>query len=248
MKLIQAQNDQAVGELAAQKFIEVIGKKKDAVLGLATGTSPLSTYSALVNAYRNGKVSFREVRTLNLDEYVGLTEDDEQSYHRFMRENLFDPTDISLENTHVPCGTIDPEIACKEYDALLDRYPIDLQLLGIGGNGHIGFNEPGTPFTQRTHLVNLTEKTRHDNARLFASLDDVPKQAVTTGIYDILRAKELLLVVMGENKAEAVAKMLRDPISEDCPATVLRDHPHVTVIADAAALKLLKKEELEALK
>lgn len=248
MKLIQAQNDQEVGKLAAQRFIEVIEKKRDAVLGLATGTSPLSTYAALVSAYRRGEVSFKKVRTLNLDEYVGLDENNEQSYHRFMRENLFDLVDIKPENTHVPCGTIDPETACKEYDALLDRYPIDLQLLGIGGNGHLGFNEPGTPVTQRTHLVNLTENTRRDNSRLFHSLDEVPKQAITTGIYDILRAKEILLIVLGENKANAVAKMLRDPITEACPATILRKHPNVTVVADAAALKLLSKEELEALK
>ena len=248
MKLLQAKNDQAVGELAAQRFIEVIEKKKNAVLGLATGTSPLSTYVTLVGAYRAGKVSLKEVRTLNLDEYIGLDENDEHSYHRFMRETFFDPTDIRLENTHIPCGTGDPDAAFKEYDALLDRYPIDLQLLGVGGNGHLGFNEPGTPLTQRTHIVDLTEKTRHDNARLFPSLAEVPKQAITMGMYDILRAKELLLVVMGENKAEAVAKMLRDPITEACPATALRKHPNVTVIADPASLKLLTKEELEALK
>ena len=248
MRLIQAQNEAELGELAAQKFIEVIGKKKNAVLGLATGTSPLSTYAALVSAYHRGIVSFREVRTLNLDEYVGLDENNEQSYHRFMRENLFDLVDIKPENTHVPCGMIDPDTACKEYDALLDRYPIDLQLLGIGGNGHLGFNEPGTPLTQRTHLVNLTENTRRDNSRLFSSLDEVPKQAITTGIYDILRAREILLVVLGENKANAVANMLRDPIGETCPATVLRKHPNVTVVADAAALSLLTKQELEALK
>lgn len=248
MKLLQAKDEAAIGALAAQKFIEIITKKPNAVLGLATGTSPLSTYAALVEAYRAGKVSFAAVRTLNLDEYVGLDENDEQSYHRFMRENLFDLTDIDPKNTHVPSGTIDPDVACREYDALLDRYPIDLQLLGIGGNGHLGFNEPGTPFSQRTHLVNLTEHTRRDNARLFSSFDEVPKQAITTGIYDILRAKELLLVVMGENKAAAVASMLRDPISSDCPATVLRTHPNVTVIADPDALKLLTQKELEVLK
>ena len=248
MKLILAKDEAALGELAAKKFIEVIHKKHDAVLGLATGSSPLSTYAALVDAYRRGEVSFKEVRTLNLDEYVGLDANDEQSYHRFMRENLFDLVDIKPENTYVPNGTIDPDAACGEYDALLDRYPIDLQLLGIGGNGHLGFNEPGTPFSSRTHLVNLTEKTRHDNSRLFASIDEVPKQAITTGIRDILRAKEILLVVMGENKANAVAKMFQDPLSEDCPATVLRTHPNVTIIADHAALKYLTEQELEALK
>lgn len=249
MKLILAQNEQDLGAKAARIFLDLIEKKPDATLGLATGSSPLSTYAALVDAYKRGLVSFSRVHTLNLDEYVGLSPEDNESYHYFMKQNLFDSIDIDPANTHLPTAdAADLDAACKEYDALIDRFPIDLQLLGIGGNGHLGFNEPGTPVDSRTHLVNLTEKTRRDNSRLFPRLDCVPKQAITMGIGDILRAKAILLIAFGENKADALEKMLKGPLTVDCPASILRTHPNVTLIADHTALKNFSKQELEAWK
>ncbi|MBQ7172612.1 MAG: glucosamine-6-phosphate deaminase [Clostridia bacterium] len=248
MKLILAQNEADLGKKAAAIFLDTIQKKSHATLGLATGSSPISTYAALINAYQKGLVSFSRVHTLNLDEYVGLAPENDQSYHYFMKQNLFDSIDIDPANTHLPTAdAADLDAACKEYNDLIDRFPIDLQLLGIGGNGHLGFNEPGTPFDIRTHLVDLTEKTRKDNSRLFPSLNCVPKQAITMGIGDILKAKAILLIAFGENKASAIENMLKGPISPACPASVLRTHPNVTLVADAAALKNLDKKDLEIL-
>ena len=247
MKLILAKNDRDLGEKAAEIVLETLAANPAAVLGLATGSSPVSTYYSLICAYRANRVSFAGVRTLNLDEYVGLSPDNGQSYHYYMKKYLFDSVDLAPENTHIPNGNGDPTRACREYDALLDRFPIDLQLLGLGANGHLGFNEPGTPRTLRTHLVNLTEKTRQDNARFFQSISDVPKQAITMGLYDILRAKRILILVSGERKAAAVARMIREDPSENCPATLLKTHPAVTLVADRAALSALTDDELEKL-
>lgn len=214
----------------------------EVVLGLATGSSPVGLYRELVRRYREGAISFARARTFNLDEYVGLGADHPQSYARFMRERLFDHVDMDLERAHIPDGkAADPEAEARRYEALLQRFgPIDAQILGIGTNGHIGFNEPGTPFSARTHVVTLAEETRRSNARFFASIDEVPRQAITMGIANILEAREILLLARGEAKAEALAKAFCEPPTPAVPASALQNHSSVTLLLDRAAAKGLE--------
>ena len=212
--------------------------KPDSVLGLATGSSPIGTYDQLVDWYHKGDVDFSAVRTVNLDEYRGLTRENEQSYYYFMHKHLFDRVNIVKENTHVPNGMAeDEEKECVEYEKLIASLGgVDIQLLGIGRNGHIGFNEPDNSFAARTHCVNLTESTIDANKRFFASADEVPKQAYTMGIGTIMRARKILLIANGEDKAEAVVKALYGSITPEVPASVLQLHQDVTIVADKAAL------------
>ena len=214
--------------------------KPDCVLGLATGSTPIGAYKQLAAWYEKGDVDFAEVSTYNLDEYRGLSHDDPQSYHYFMRENFFDHINIDLNNTHVPDGSNpDAAAACSEYDKIVAAagYP-DLQLLGIGNNGHIGFNEPDDHFSKGTHCVDLTESTIQANSRLFDSIDDVPRQAYTMGTQTIMYARMILVVANGEAKAQAVHDMCYGPVTPACPASILQLHTNCVVVADEAALSL----------
>ena len=240
MKVIVTENYEEMSNQAAQLIIEVIKNNPNAVLGLATGTSPIGTYQNMIKDHKENGTSYKNVKTVNLDEYVGLTADHDQSYAYFMRKNLFDDLDIDQTNTHLPCGSApDAQKECDRYNALLDTMKQDVQVLGIGSNGHIGFNEPNTPFDSVTHLVDLTENTIKDNSRLFKSIDEVPHQALSMGIKNIMQAKSIIMVVSGKNKAQAVYDMVKGEVSPVCPASVLQLHPFVTVICDKEAASLL---------
>ena len=197
----------------------------------------MGTYKKIVEAYNNGEVDFSKVKTYNLDEYCGIDRNHPQSYYYFMHDNLFNHVDIVEENTHVPYAApgSDLEAEAKKYTEALNSVELDLQLLGIGGNGHIGFNEPGTSFTQETFIVKLAEKTRQDNKRFFNSIDEVPTHAMTMGIANIMRAKSILMLISGSAKADTVVNLLKGEITPEFPASVLHNHPNVTVIIDEAA-------------
>ena len=211
------------------------------VLGLATGSTPEGAYKYLVDWYKQGMLSFKDVLSVNLDEYVGLAPTHDQSYRYFMQSNLFDHVDIVPEHTRVPDGlTKDPKAFCAEYDAYIRSLGyVDLQLLGIGRNGHIGFNEPGDCFVKETHVVDLAESTIDANARFFASAADVPRQALTMGIGCIMAARRVLVAASGADKADAVASMVKGPITPEVPASILQLHPDVVLVADEAALSKL---------
>ena len=194
----------------------------------------------LIEDCKENGTSYKNVSTVNLDEYVGLTADHDQSYAYFMRTNLFDHIDIDLKNTNLPCGSApDAQKECDRYNALLETMKQDVQVLGLGSNGHIGFNEPGTPLESVTHLVDLTENTIKDNSRLFNSIDEVPRQALSMGIKNIMQAKSILMVVSGKNKAAAVKGMVQGPVTPELPASVLQLHPFVTIVCDKDAASLL---------
>ncbi len=240
MKVIITENYDEMSKKAAEIMIELVKKNPNAVLGLATGSSPIGMYKAMAEDCANGGASYKNVSTVNLDEYVGLTADHDQSYAYFMRTNLFDHIDIDQKNTNLPCGSApDAKAECDRYNALLETMKQDVQVLGLGSNGHIGFNEPNTPFDSVTHLVDLTENTIKDNSRLFNSIDEVPRQALSMGIKNIMQAKSILMVVSGKNKAEAVRGMVKGEITPALPASVLQLHPFVTVICDKDAASLL---------
>jgi len=242
MKIIIAENYNHMSEIAARLISKVIIEKPCATLGLATGTSPIGTYRLLIDNYEKGILSFDKINTVNLDEYVGLDFDNEQSYHYFMNDNLFSHVNIPKENVHIPNGLgNDLKGNCKDYDEILKKYPRDLQLLGLGGNGHIGFNEPGTPFKSFTHIVDLTERTIKDNSRLFSDPKDVPKQAITMGIMEICRAKKIILLASGKSKADAVYAMVSGDVTENCPASVLQLHNDATLIIDKDAASKLDR-------
>lgn len=240
MKVIITENYDEMSKKAAEIMIELVKKNPNAILGLATGSSPIGMYKAMAEDCANGGASYKNVSTVNLDEYVGLTADHDQSYAYFMRTNLFDHIDIDQKNTNLPCGSAkDAQAECDRYNALLENMKQDVQVLGLGSNGHIGFNEPGTPFDSVTHLVDLTENTIKDNSRLFNSIDEVPRQALSMGIKNIMQAKSILMVVSGKNKAEAVRGMVKGEITPNLPASVLQLHPFVTIICDKDAASLL---------
>ncbi len=242
MRIIRAKDYQDVSRKAANIIAAQIHLKPDCVLGLATGSSPVGTYKELIEKYRSGELDFSRVRTVNLDEYVGLTADHDQSYAYFMRENLFNHVNIDLASCNIPDGmNPDAEAECARYDAVIAGFGgADLQLLGLGPNGHIGFNEPGPAFVKRTNKVELAAKTIDANARFFAKREDVPKYAYTMGIGGIMQAKRVLLVVNGENKAQAVKDCFFGPICPQAPGSILQLHPDFTLIADDAALSLVE--------
>ena len=242
MRIYREKDYDAMSRRAATIIAAQIVAKPDCVLGLATGSSPVGTYKNLVAWNKQGDISFKEVRSVNLDEYYGLSPDHDQSYRYFMQTNLFDHVDIVPENTNVPNGLAqDPAAEGERYEALVASLGYaDLQLLGMGRNGHIGFNEPCGEFPLITHLVDLTESTIEANARFFASADDVPKQALSMGIGTIMKARKILVVVSGEDKADAVAKAVQGPITPEVPASILQLHPDVTIVGDEAALSGLK--------
>lgn len=228
----------AMSRRAANLIAAEVIRRPNCVLGLATGSTPIGTYENLIARNRAGDLSFREVRTVNLDEYKGLAPTHDQSYRYFMQTNLFDHIDIPPENTNVPDGlAADADAECARYDALVASLGYaDLQLLGLGRNGHIGFNEPDDHFTKETHVVDLTDSTIDANARFFATRDDVPRQALTMGVGCIMAARRVLLIASGADKADALYNAVCGPISPDCPASILQLHGDVVVVGDEAAL------------
>lgn len=232
-------------EEASDKAFEVMKEflQPGKVLGLATGSTPLGLYSRMVKDHKENGTSYKDIKSFNLDEYVGLPITHPESYYAFMHRNLFDEIDIEEENAHVPSGLgEDLEGQAKKYDAMIDECPVDIQLLGIGSDGHIAFNEPGTAFDSGTHVTDLAESTIKDNCRFFDNdITKVPTQAVTQGIGTIMKAKNILLIATGANKAKAVKDMLEGPIDEACPASILQKHDNVTVILDEPAAALLNK-------
>ncbi len=233
MKVIKAESYQELSDKAAEIVLQTVKSNPKAVLGLATGSTPIGLYKNMIKDHKKNGTSYKQVHTFNLDEYVGLGPDHPQSYAYFMREHLFDHIDIPAEQTFIPDGKAeDLEKECKEYEEKIKQYGgIDLLVLGIGPNGHIGFNEPGTPFTSRTHVVELTEETRKANSRFFDSIDEVPSQAISMGIGTIMESKKIILLIAG-NKAEAYQRLMDEEPNENMPATVLKNHPDVTVIVD----------------
>lgn len=230
-------------EEASDKAFEIMKSylKPGKVLGLATGSTPLGLYARMVKDHKENNTSYKEIKSFNLDEYVGLPIEHPESYYAFMHRNLFDHIDIDDNNAHVPCGLGDDlEKNCREYDEMIDNDPIDIQILGIGSDGHIAFNEPGTAFDSKTHVTDLHQSTITDNARFFDNdISKVPTQAVTQGIGTIMKAKNILLIATGSNKAKAVKDMIEGPIDEACPASILQNHQDVIVIVDEAAASLL---------
>ena len=238
MKVIIAKDHAEASRLGADIIENIVRAKPDCTLGLATGSTPIGTYKQLVEWYEKGDIDFSETKTVNLDEYCGLTAENVNSYHYFMKDNLFSHINIDMENTHVPDGSADDiEKECTRCDKLIDSLGgQDLQLLGLGHNGHIGFNEPSDSFPTGTHKVKLTENTIEANSRLFDNIDEVPRYAITMGVRNILTARHILLVVSGADKADALRKTLYGPVTPQVPASILQLHPHVTVVADEAAL------------
>ncbi|MBQ3302546.1 MAG: glucosamine-6-phosphate deaminase [Eggerthellaceae bacterium] len=242
MKIVIAGSYDEMSRKAADVIAEVVSEKPDCVLGLATGSTPIGLYAELVKDCAAGKLSFADVTSFNLDEYRGLEPEHDQSYHYFMRTNLFDHVDIDPARTHVPDGfNPDADQVANEYEAAIAQAGgVDIQLLGIGHNGHIGFNEPCDCFPQRTHVVQLTESTINANSRLFDSIDEVPREAYTMGIGTIMAARKILLVANGEGKAQIVHDALFGPVTPQVPASILQFHPDVTVVLDVEAAALCK--------
>ena len=241
MRIYKAKDYNDLSRKAANIISAQVILKPDCVLGLATGSTPIGTYKQLIEWYNRGDLDFSETKSVNLDEYRGLTKDNDQSYYYFMYNNLFKHININMDNTNVPDGTEpDSEKECARYEKVIEAYGgIDLQLLGLGHNGHIGFNEPAGDFATTTHCVDLTESTIEANKRFFASVDDVPKQAYTMGIGTIMKAKKILLVVSGADKAQILHDVLCGPVTPDVPASVLQLHNDVIVVADEAAMAKL---------
>lgn len=237
MKFVIADDYEKMSRAAADVIAARVAATPSCTLGLATGSTPIGLYADLVADYEAGKISFADVDTYNLDEYRGLSGDHNQSYRYFMNDNLFDHVDIDKARTHVPDGACaNAEEACTAYEAAIDAAGgVDIQLLGLGHNGHIGFNEPCDEFPKVTHCVQLTESTINANSRLFDSIDEVPREAYTMGIGTIMKAKEILVVASGADKADIVKRAFFGPVTPQVPASVLQFHPNVTVIVDAAA-------------
>lgn len=241
MKIIVTKNYEEMSIEAGKIMAEVIKNKPDCVLGLATGSTPVGMYDYLTAQFEAKEISFAKVSSINLDEYYPISPDNDQSYRYFMNLNLFDRVDINKANTFVPNGSAeDVAKECTEYDARIDKMGIDIQVLGIGRNGHIGFNEPDAALCAETHLTELTPDTINANARFFASEEDVPKHALTLGLGSMFKARKILLLASGKNKAEAIKQLVAtSAITTACPATLLRLHPDVTVICDEDAYSLV---------
>lgn len=250
IRIYSSKTKEEAGALAAKSIAEIIKNKPDCLLGLATGSSPIPMYDSLADMYNKGEISFKSVRSVNLDEYVGLTPDHDQSYAYFMNENLFSRVDIDLANTNLPSGIApDTEEECRRYNALLDSFGAqDVQVLGIGHNGHIGFNEPSDRFPQNTESVDLTESTIKANARFFSSESEVPTRAISMGIGQILRAKKIILLAFGEAKAEILYKSLFGDVTPRVPASILQFASDVEVYADEDALKYITENGKEVIK
>lgn len=235
--MIKVKNYDEMSALAASMIGAQVLLKPESVLGLATGSSPIGTYKTLVEGCEKGILDFSRVQTVNLDEYCGLSGENPNSYRYFMNDNLFDHVNIDKANTHVPNGFAeDLEAEAARYESFIESLGgVDLQLLGIGHNGHIGFNEPAPEFPKETHCVELTESTINANSRLFDSIDDVPREAYTMGIGTIMAAKEILVVANGSDKADIVRRAFFGPVTPEVPASILQFHPNVTVVVDKEA-------------
>jgi glucosamine-6-phosphate deaminase len=233
MKVVYLEKKQIEEEIA-KVFIEKVKENPNCVLGLDTGPSPLGIYKNIINAVKNGEVSFKNVITFNLDEYLGLEGSHDQSYRYFMNVNLFDHIDINKANTHVPSGFVKDDNEAALYDKMIaEAGGIDIQLLGLGSDGHIAFNEPGTPFNTLTHIAELTEQTITDNSRFFERIEDVPTHACTMGLQSIMNAKKIVLIATGKNKADVVRKLIYGEVSLDLPCSILKNHPDVTIYVDS---------------
>lgn len=239
MRIIRVRDYKDMSRKAANIISAQVILKPNSILGLATGSTPIGTYEQLISWYKKGDIDFSQVQTYNLDEYRGLANDHPQSYHYFMKNTLFDHINIDQSNCHVPDGANpDADEACSSYDFMVKEAGYcDLQLLGLGQNGHIGFNEPDEVFSKGTHCVDLTQSTIHANSRLFDTEDEVPRQAYTMGVKTIMCARSILVVANGEAKADAVYKMCFGPITPHVPASILQLHTNCVVIADEEALK-----------
>jgi glucosamine-6-phosphate deaminase len=244
MNIIEVANYEEMSQKAGKLIAGKIRSNPSMTLGLATGSTPLGVYQYLIKDYHENGTSYKNIKTINLDEYIGLPLDDPHSYHFFMRKNLFNHVDIDQKNTHVPNGAANDLLEeCDRYENLIHEIGgIDLQVLGIGQNGHIGFNEPGTDFQSHTHIVALAQETREANSRFFNSIEEVPTHALSMGIASILDSREIFLLASGASKAEAVARLLTQDINENFPASALKQHQFVTIIADEEALSVFKKE------
>lgn len=242
MKIIRTKDYAEMSKKACDFVVGKLTQLQKPVLGVATGSTPEGMYECLIEQNKQGNVSFKDVTTFNLDEYVGLAKDHPNSYHYYMQENFFKQIDIETENAHLPNGVADDlQAECDRYEKLIaDAGGIDLQVLGLGTNGHIAFNEPGSKFDSKTSIVELAQATLDANARFFDAIEDVPTQAVTMGIGSIMEAKEIVLLVSGESKAEALANTINGDVTEAFPSSVLQKHQNVTIIADEAALAKVK--------
>lgn len=242
MEIIIKKNYEEMSKVAASIIADQIKSKPNSVLGLATGSTPIGTYDELVSLNKAGEISFADIKTVNLDEYKGLPREHKESYFRFMRDHLLSHVDINLDNCFIPDGLAsDAKNACIEYeDKVRSLGGQDLQLLGLGHNGHIGFNEPGDSFVKDTHVVDLTDRTITANQRFFNSYDEVPKQALTMGIGTIMQAAKILVIVSGKDKAEAVRDAIEGPITPSCQASILQLHKNVIFVVDEDAASLLK--------
>ena len=243
MKLIVVNNYEELSKVAAKEFSKIIKEKENAVLGLATGGSPVGMYKELIRMYEQKELNFSKITTVNLDEYIGLNPEHNQSYRYFMNNNLFNHINIDKSNTFIPNGLAeDLEAQCKEYDQkIAELGGIDIQLLGVGNNGHIAFNEPNNELSSGTHIISLTDNTIEANARFFDNIDDVPRKAITMGVGGIMKAKKIILIASGESKAEAIKGIFSGKITTANPATMLQMHRDVTIIVDEAAAKLINK-------
>lgn len=241
IKVITCKDYEEVSDRAAEIMLDVVKNNPKAVLGLATGSSPIGLYQRMIKDHQENGTSYAEVTTFNLDEYVGLEQEHPQSYYTFMHQNLFNHIDIKKENVNLPSVQgEDMQANCDAYNELLSKYKIDLQLLGIGSNGHLAFNEPGTPFDSVTQVVDLLDSTIQDNARFFDNdMSKVPTQSITMGIKNVMDAKRILLIASGKNKAEAIYQTVKGEVSTDCPASILQRHPDVTIVVDEDAASLL---------
>jgi len=247
MKVIITVNYEEMSKKAAEIVKKQIKEKPNTVLGLATGSTPLGMYKHLIEMYKRGEIDFSNVITFNLDEYIGLSPDHPQSYHYFMFHNFFNHINIKKENVHIPNGIAeDLEEECRKYEEEIEKAGgIDLQILGIGINGHIGFNEPDESIETKTHVVTLTEKTINANKRFFKSAEEVPRKAITMGLGSIMKAKKIVLLASGKNKAEAIKETIKGQLTTKVPATVLALHPDVTIIIDKEAASLIPDEDLK---
>lgn len=240
MNIIKVKDFSEMSRVAADILIEAVKENPSITLGLATGGSPVEMYANLVKDYQDNQTSYANVKSYNLDEYIGLEKEHPQTYYTFMQENLFKHINIDPKNVHLPDGSQEPEAEAKRYREALQDVVIDLQLLGIGTNGHIGFNEPGSSFDGLTDIVSLTPETIEANSRYFeGNLDLVPTQAISMGVGSIMRAKNILLIASGANKADAIKWLVEGEISEQLPASALRNHPNVTIVVDEAAASKL---------
>ena len=241
MKVYIGKNYEEMSRIAANVLSAQVMMKPDCVLGLATGSTPIGTYTVLIERCAQGDLDFSQVKSINLDEYVGLSGEHDQSYRYFMNNNLFNHINIDKANTNVPNGLAeDVDAECQRYNDVINTLgPIDIQVLGMGHNGHIGFNEPDDHFPLETHKVDLAQSTIDANARFFASADEVPRQALTMGIKTIMQAKKVLVVVSGKDKAEIVKKAFTGPVTPQVPASILQMHSDVILVADEAAASLL---------